>query len=368
MYKANWRFYTLVIAAILIGAAAWQAVVRENTRLEKKHFEPFLLFPNFVNRSNEIGMMRLEIGLGIAGVKKITLWRPTKFGAFRVKEASNFFAKEELTNRLIYGLSTLKAQALRGVSRTSHEKLGLVAPENLGPAIRVNFYGFAKQPTKKNQLASILIGNRPERSGDVLGFSSIYVRQSGHKQSYLASGSLPLKTGVKEWLDLNFLKRFLGEKINGNGFILAKAQFSPRGKKSWVLYRRQPQNDFLLSDRRGVPLPGIYDKKRIDFIERNLKNLKFTAAQSVKNLKFKKSHIAIFESFSGIAIIFEIIKNRHGFWARINVRAISSAAQPLVQKIQPYLSGFAFLLPPSSARKIILTSNQLKKKKKRPRR
>lgn len=365
MYKTKGWFYFLVIVAVLVVAVAWRVVVQENSRLAQKHFEPFLLFPDFANRQHEIGRMKLEIGLGLAGIQKITLWRKAKNDKFRVNEASNFFAKKELTDRLIYGLSTLKAQALRGTSKTAHEKLGLIAPENLGSAIRISFYGFGKITAKKNKLASILIGNRPERMDDVLGLSAVYVRQSEQQQSYLARGSLPLQTAVKAWLDLNFFKRLLAEKINGKDFVLAKAQFSPARKKSWVLHRKQAQNNFLLSDRRGVPLLGVYDKKRIYLIEQNLKNLIFSAVQPAKNLKFKKAHIVIFESFSGLAVIFEIIKNQHGFWAKINVRPISSAAQPLAQKIQLYMEGFAFLLPPASARKIILTPNQLKKKRKR---
>jgi hypothetical protein len=327
----------------------------ESERIAQKNFDPFLLFPQITEQKENIKIMQLEIGRGLAGVNKITLWRKKGETSFRIRQANNFFAKQELANRLLYGSATLNAEASRNPSRESLEKLGLIAPDKLGPAVRIGFYLFEPHNTK---LVSFLVGARPEKISDVLGQSFIYVKREDTQQVYLARGALPLRTQMKDWVDFDFFRLALKEPA----FNLAKAQFSLCRKKGWVLQRKNEQSRWLLSDRSGVPLAGVYDVKRIAAIEDNLKRLRFQAVQPSKNIKFKCADIVIFESFSGLAIIFEIVKNNTGFWAKISARAKSQPAQSQSQKLRHYLDEFVFQLSPQAAQRMALMPAQLKKK------
>lgn len=360
MARTKRLFILAFIFTLLAVVAALFLVRAETERMTQKNFESFILFPKLAQDKNNVKIMQLEIGRGLSGVQKITLWRKAGEKFFRLRQANDFFANPDLANRLLYGFSTLKAEARRGASQQKIEKLGLVAPEKLGPAIRIAFYRF--EP-KNEIMASLLIGVRPEKISDVLGQSSIYVRREDTNEVYLARGTLPLRTKMTDWIDFDFFSAVLKESIGGKPFAIAKAQFSLRGKKGWVLRRQNTQSPFSISDRRGVPLRGLYDERRILAVENNLKNLRFSAVQPSKAVDFKRADIVIFESFSGLALIFEIVRNHTGSWAKINARTTSPKARAQAQKLRHHLDGFAFQLPPQAARRMVLTPKQLKKRK-----
>ena len=362
MYKINRIFYFLTAFTLIIVGITWLVVIQENQRLTQKHFQHFLLFPKLAQQTKQIKIMQLEIGRGLSGTQKITLWREKNETFFRIRQANNFFAKQELTNRLLYGVATLKVEAKRGNSKAELTKLGLIAPDKLGPAIRITFYTFKPKNKKR---ASFLVGHRPEAIGDVFGQSSIYVRREGENQSYLARGALPLRTNMQDWIDLNFLTRWLNEDASYQPFHLTKVQFSLYRKKGWILKRQNPQENWAVSDRRGLPLVGTYDKKRIAAVEKNIKALRFRAVQPLDKVKFNRPHIVIFESFSGLALILEIQRHASGYWAKITARATSLKAQAQAKKIQHHLQNFAFLLPTEQAKRIILHPQHLQKTKRK---
>ncbi len=366
MYKINRAFIFLLVLAVGLVFITWLLLKQETTRFAQKNFEPVLLYPHLAARFDEVKIMQLEVGRGLSGVNKITLWRKPGETFFRNLQAGDFYAPLEKTNRLFYGLATLKAEAQRGARQAQLEKLGLIAPEKLGPAIRVSFYVF--EP-KNKKIASLLVGARPEQFDDVLGQFSIYVKPerlgggTDPQATFLARGSLPLRTKLEDWLDLDFFGRWLNEPIDGAEFELKKAQFSLRGKKGWVLWRPNQQTDFVVSDRRGVPLPGIYDVKRMVKVSQNLKGLRFTAARPSAQVRFRRADTVIFQSFSGLAIIFEIVQNNSGIWAKITAKSTSQKAAPLAKKLRHHLKGFAFQLSNSQARRLLAQPKDLRKKR-----
>ena len=76
-----------------------------------------------------------------------------------------------------------------------HGALGLVAPNKLGGAMRIQL-----SDEKGETLADILLGKRPEGIGKVLGENAIYARKYGVDASWLARGALPLKNRSHDWL------------------------------------------------------------------------------------------------------------------------------------------------------------------------
>ena len=385
--------WSWLIAITLLGlVAAWWAVMADRQRETKRYFEPQLLFPALAEKLEDVDAIRLEVGRGLAGVKKITLVRTSPAAAhqdkkkkdvFRVLESGSYVARADMIRRLMSGMANLKVIAPRSATREGHQRLGLLAPEELGPSVRITFYDrgqsidgktrrlpapASSRASSRAKIASVLIGKRPEGLGDVLGQSSVYVRRAGEKQSWLARGSLPLKLEVHEWLDLDFFQRLLAKPIDGQDFVVARAQFVPFGRKAWRITRAERGQDFSLTNHRGIPPRGIVDGRRVRQTSLALKNLTFQDVRPASDFRFRRQNTAIYESFSGLAIVFEIIAAPRGYWARINVRATARRAEPHAQSLQQQLKGFVFLLDPKTARIMTLPVEVLMKKSSRRKR
>ena len=371
--------WSWLIAITLLGlVAAWWAVMADRQRETKRYFEPQLLFPALAEKLEDVDAIRLEIGRGLAGVKKITLVRTSPAAAhqdkknkdiFRVLESGSYVARADMIRRLMLGMAALEVRAPRSATHEGHQRLGLIAPEKLGPSVRITFYDRGQSIGSKTRvrakIASVLIGKRPEGLGDVLGQSSVYVRRAGEKQSWLARGSLPLKLEVHEWLDLDFFQRLLAKPIDGQDFVVARAQFVPFGRKAWRITRAERGQDFSLTNHRGIPPRGIVNGRRVRQTSLALKNLTFQDVRPASDFRFRRQNTAIYESFSGLAIVFEIIAAPRGYWARINVRATARRAEPHAQSLQQQLKGFVFLLDPKTARIMTLPVEVLMKKSSR---
>ena len=375
--------WSWLIAITLLGlAAAWWAVMADRQRETKRYFEPQLLFPALAEKLEDVDAIRLEVGRGLAGVKKITLVRTSPAAAhqdkknkdiFRVLESGSYVARADMIRRLMLGMAALEVIAPRSATREGHQRLGLIAPEELGPSVRITFYDRGQSIDGKTRrarakIASVLIGKRPEGLGDVLGQSSVYVRRDGEKQSWRARGSLPLKLEVHEWLDLDFFQRLLAKPIDGQDFVVARAQFVPFGRKAWRITRAERGQDFSLTNHRGIPPRGIVNGRRVHQTSSALKNLTFQNVRPASDFRFRRQNTAIYESFSGLAIVFEIIAAPRGYWARINVRATARRAEPHAQSLQQQLKGFVFLLEPKTARIMISPVETLIKKSSRRKR
>ncbi len=361
------RLSALIALAFGGLALAWWAVIVDQQKEKKRYFEPQLLFPALAEKLDDVGVIRLEVGRGLGRVKKITLLRTPKQEGdfFRVLERGAYIARMDMIRRLMSGMASLEMIAPRSATREGHQRLGLLSPEELGPSVRIVFYDRGKTiggKLRRTKISALLVGNRPEGLGDVLGQSSVYVRRDGEKQSWLARGSLPLKLDIKDWLDLDFFQRLLAKKIDGQDFVVAKAQFVPFGRKSWRMTRLEPEQDFSLTDRRGVPVRGVVDDRRVRVAASVLNDLAFQDVSPADNFRFRRQHTAIYQSFSGLAIVFEIIAAPRGYWARINVRPTARHAEKIAQSLDEQLKGFAFLLPPKTARLMILPAKALLKK------
>ncbi len=364
--KSGFLLSALAALTLVSLGGAWWAVVADRQTEQKRYFEPRLLFPALAERLDDVGAIRIEIGKGLAGVQAITLVRTTqqKEDFFRIVERSSYLAREDMVRRLMSGMAGLEAIAPRSALPEDHVRLGLLAPDELGPSVRIILYDRGKSANgnmRRKKIAGVIVGKRPEGLGDVLGQSSIYVRRIGEQQSWLARGALPLRLVLNDWLDLDFFQRLLAKKINGQDFVLAKAQFVPYGSTPWRMTRAEAGQDFALTDRRGIPVRGIVDDRRVRQVALSLNDLVFEDVRPLTDLRFRRQHTAIYQSFSGLAIVFEIVGANGGYWARINARATARSAEARARALDRRLKGFAFLLPTITARRMILSAKALLK-------
>ena len=364
MPKAHRNFYILVILAFMMSVFAALALFYEQRLLTEKSFTPHLLFPHLSDHLDEIAAIQIDIGRGLSAPKQILFVKKNGTDFFQIKQADDYFASQAMIKRLILGVAGLKAVAMKASNQEGHQRLGLLAPEKTSFAVRVRFFKKSSRGAHPYEpIISLLIGRRPDEIGDVLGLSAIYARREGEARSFLARGALPLKLRATDWLALDFLKNHLNDKKNGGEFITAKVQFSSPSRATWRMTRRHPENDFILTDRRSIPLIGIFDQKKIAKVADLVKNVDFLNVRNADDFNFRKPHIVIYESFSGLAVIFEIIRANSNFWARVNIRATSHKSQELARAMQNHFQGFAFLLSPNQVKGFALSPKALKIKR-----
>ena len=190
------RHLTLLAAAALAAASAF-LLSRHEARMTQSAFAPKRIFPTLAEKLETVREIQITRGKGLGGVERITLVKPDGEAFFAVAERGFFPARKARARRLLIGLSQLEAHEARTARETDHADLGLVAPEQLGSALRI-----ALMDGEGETLANLLFGKRPREGASVLGESAIYVREEGELGIWLARGSLPLRADPRDWLAL----------------------------------------------------------------------------------------------------------------------------------------------------------------------
>ena len=185
-----------IIAALSVGLMLFVTLTQE--RVNRADVPPKLIDELALDK-----VARLEVthGLGLSGERVFNFRRSG--GQWFLAERHNYPAHQELVNETLLALADIELLEARTANPDWHRLLGLVAPENIGKAIRFRLYDGAG-----DELASILLGrsqqSEAENVQDVQNFSQIsdyfYIRKEGDAQSWLANGRLPRSPERAAWL------------------------------------------------------------------------------------------------------------------------------------------------------------------------
>ncbi|MBI1260385.1 MAG: DUF4340 domain-containing protein [Rhizobiales bacterium] len=190
----------IILAGITILAvfAAIYAVTRD-TRGVSARFEPVKLFAGLDTHLEHVAKIVLTIPRGMQGPEKLIMTKDAD-GIWHMPGFGGYSARQDKVKDLLVGLGNLEAYEPRTKRPEWQRNLGLLAPEDLGTAMRVELLD-----DKNTRIAALLTGKIPEESVDVQGQGMIYVRRDGEDQTWLARGRLPLSKVASDWLDTDFL-------------------------------------------------------------------------------------------------------------------------------------------------------------------
>lgn len=184
-----------VTAVMLIAAIA--AVLSEQSSV-RANFVPHPLFDGLSTQLDRVDRIVYTSSRGMGGEETVVLNR-NEDGVWGVASRGGYPASEELVRNVLLGAGNMEAYEPRTANPEWHRNLGLMKPEDIGSAIRVELF------SGEERLAGLLVGKVPERAVDVKGEGLIYVRRDGEDQTWLARGRLPLHKQAFDWLDTRFI-------------------------------------------------------------------------------------------------------------------------------------------------------------------
>ncbi|MBX3492760.1 MAG: DUF4340 domain-containing protein [Parvibaculum sp.] len=187
----------LAAATVVAVVAAVVAVATDRSSVQAR-FMPHPLFEGLDTRLDQVDRIVYTASQGLHGEVRIAMSRGAD-GVWGVDERGGYPAEAELVKRTLLGMGEVEAYEPRTASPDWHRNLGLMAPEDIGSAVRIEFF------RGDERMAGLLVGKMPERAVDVRGEGLIYVRRDGEDQSWLARGRLPLHKTVAEWLNPTFV-------------------------------------------------------------------------------------------------------------------------------------------------------------------
>ncbi len=329
----------LAVAALVAIVAASLAVVTQE-RGVRVQFEQRAMFPSIETQLDRVSKVTYTLGRGLKGVDKITLVRGER-GKWTVANRANYPARQDLVQKLLIGVSEIVLYEPRTARPEWHRNLGLLAPEDIGSATRVEFFD-----AKGERIAALLAGKVPEQTGDARGQGMIYVRRDGDNQTYLARGRLPLFQAALEWLDTSFLDIERGEirRVTlwaGTDHPVAMSRASAE------------ENDFSLENipkgrvTRGAPIVNGAATSVVD--------LTFDDAVPAGSLDFPEaSPKVVVETFEGLRVELVLAGGGGALWAKVRAEADPALAAPgadmkpaeaRAAEIEARVKGWTYKLP-----------------------
>lgn len=334
------RNLALLAGATLIAIVAATAAVLIQAEGVRAKFTPTAMYPGLETQLDQVAKIEYTLARGMRAPDKITLVRGAD-GRWTVAERKNYPANQDLVRKALVGVSELSLYEPRTARPDWHRNLGLLAPEDLGSATRVQFFG-----KDGKAMAALLAGKVPDQTSDARGQGMIYVRRDGENQTWLARGRLPLFQTAQDWLDTTFL----GLK---SGDIRRVTLWAGTDHPVVMSRASKDDTDFALENvpkgrvTRGAPV--------VNGVANTAADLTFDDAVPVASFDFPAtSPQVVIETFDGVRITMVITGGGGALWAKIAAAADPAllapgvdekAAETRAKEIDARVSPWAYKLP-----------------------
>ncbi|MES1991511.1 MAG: DUF4340 domain-containing protein [Pseudomonadota bacterium] len=303
--RSNKPLRNLVLLGALTVATVVASVIAVSVqeRGVKVQFVPEQMYPGLETKLDQVGKIVYTLPRGMRDPEKITLTRNAQ-NQWVVAERQNYPADQDLVRKTLIGVSELQLYQPRTARKEWQRELGLLEPENLGKAVRVEFFDKDSQ-----KVVSLLAGKVPEQTVDARGQGMIYVRRDGEAQSYLARGRLPLVQTAQDWLDQKFLDVTRED-------IRRVTLWDGTDHPVYLSRASVDQNDFTIENipagrsTRGAPI--------VNGAATAVAGMNFDDAIPVTSFEFPDSSPkAVIELFDGTKLTLTITGGGGALWAKI---------------------------------------------------
>ncbi|MDO8421680.1 MAG: DUF4340 domain-containing protein [Parvibaculum sp.] len=325
------RNLVLLGAATAIAVVASVVAVSVQERGVRAQFVPEQMYPGLETRLDQVAKIVYMLPRGMREPETITLIRGDD-NRWRVSERVNYQADPALVQKALIGVSELQLYQPRTARKEWLQRLGLTEPENIGKAVRVQFFDKDGQ-----KVAALLAGKVPEQTIDARGEGMIYVRRDGEDQSWLARGRLPLVATAQDWLDRTFLEVKRDD--------IKRVTLWVGTEKPVNLSRAsKDENDFIIENipegyvTRGAPI--------VNGAATSIVDMNFDDAVPVTSFNFPDTSPQVnFELFDGTNISLTVTGGGGALWAKIEATGDEGEAATRAAAINSRVSGWAYKLP-----------------------
>src|SRR5437763_1767755 len=186
------RQLTLLAGATFVGLALAAAAVFQQSSSSAPRFQDDPFFACLSDRPPQLGDIAITTKAGAFHVR-------LQQGKWVIAERNNFPADPSQLRSTALGLADLTVLEPKTGRADWLSYVGLIAPDKGGDAVAVKI-----SDTNGKSIGDVLIGHT-EGAPDTLGRNALYLRHPNENQSWLARGSLTLKSNATDWLDRNVL-------------------------------------------------------------------------------------------------------------------------------------------------------------------
>ncbi len=349
--KPQRNLAVLAAATAIAVIAATIAVVNDESGV-RASFTPHPLFEDLENRLDQVDRIVYTVSRGMNGVTTIEMKRDGK-GKWVTPLRGGYPVSDALVKKALIGAGQMEAYEPRTANPEWHRNLGLLKPEDIGSAVRVEFF------KGDERLAGLLAGKVPERAVDVKGEGLIYVRRDGEDESFLARGRLPLLKSVNEWLEPAFVDIPLEN--------LARVTLWAGTETPVVLSRVPGEENFSIGNlpegraTRGAP---VVNKAATAILDSG-----FDDVAPAATLDFpEEAPKAIFETFDGLRLRMDMAGQGGALWAKFEAETDPAlvaeggdvaAAGKRAEELNERLSAWTYKLPQDLGNQLTQTMDLL---------
>ncbi len=215
----------------LVAVAAASAVVLGDAKRFSGAIEPMPMFPGLFETIGEATAFTIR-----SAGSEIYITHDDG-GNWVVPARAGFPANPDLVRQTLVGLSELELIQAKTLRDDWHHFLGLVSPEDGGEGIAIELTS-----ASGDVVAAVIVGNQPEgQAVEQDGRGRIHVRRPDEDQTWLARGSLTLRTEITDWLATRLME-IERSRIQSTTVNLA-------GSESFTIARASAElSDFTLED------------------------------------------------------------------------------------------------------------------------
>jgi hypothetical protein len=325
------RQTTLLLGATAVAIALAAAAVFQQSTSTAPQFQQHPFFPGLSDRLAQIGEIAVTNKAGAFHVR-------LQQGKWVIPERGGFPADPGQVRSTALGLADLTVLEPKTDRADWLSYVGLVAPDKGGDAVDLKISDGAGKP-----IGELLLGHT-EGGADALGRNTVYVRHPDETQSWLARGSLSVKSNVTDWLDRNVLNidrdRIKGASVTpgkGPGYNLARDS--------------KDQPDFKLLDMpagRSLSFDGSPDG-----VAGAIASFTFDDVAKADQFDFTKAPQSVEHTFDGLDLTVKIATKGMEHWATVTATAADPKVQAEVTRINASVGGWAFKLPDDKVQQFI---------------
>lgn len=317
------RQLTLLAGATAVALALAAAAVFQQSSSTAPQFQEHPFFAGLSDRLPQLGEIAITTKAGAFHVR-------LQQGKWVIAERNNFPADPGQVRSTALGLADLTLLEPKTGRADWLSFVGLIAPDKGGDAIAVKI-----SDNNGKSLGELLAGHT-QGAADALGRNTLYVRHPDENQSWLARGSLTLKSNVTDWLDRNVLN-IARDRIKG-------ATVTPDKGPAYELARdNKDQPDFKLLNMptgRALSFEGSPDG-----VAGAIASFTFDDVAKPDQFDFSKAPQSVEHTFDGLDLTVKIAAKGTEHWATVTAAGTNAAAQAKAAKINASLGGWAFKLP-----------------------
>ncbi len=325
------RQVVVLLGATAAALALATAAVFQQSNSTAPQFRPHPFFPGLSDRLAQLGEIAITSKTGSFHIR-------LQQGKWVIVERNDFPADPGQVRSTALGLADLTVLEPKTGRADWLSYVGLIAPDKGGDAVDVKLSDNSGKPIGE------LLAGHGEGAADDLGRNTLYVRHPGENQSWLARGSLTLKSGVTDWLDHNVLN-IARDRIKG-------ASVTPEKGPSYNLQRdTRNQPDFKLLDMpagRSLSFDGSPDG-----VAGAIASFTFDDVAKPDQFDFSKAPQSVEHTFDGLDLTVKIATRGMEHWATVTASATNPKVQDEATKINASLGGWAFKLPDDKVQQFI---------------